>query len=280
MNQLYPLLFENFKPAHLGIIKSALTLSPTGQQTENYKSKSMIVLDCESHMVEDDDVKFHAKNLVLALQTLTPSRNKFVQLFALLPQDYLTAYDTFPEFIKEEDKRSAMNKAFGISFVESFEGKVELNYSLGNAIYSFYTNISNLFDQEGVIEGLAILSGIPKDEIPNPSREWLRILLEGLREEPNLGLEAFQILKTVKDFAEEKDEINPDYKISLSKIEERTNIEERRILSIIALLFKYKLIEKSIVYEENKEDHNVQKEGIGFVRELSRNTDLIDLMNS
>ncbi len=224
-------------------------------------------------MNEEIDVKEHAKNLVCAIQALTPSRNLLIQFLAMSSLDFPTMYDTFPEILKDKEWRKALEMAFGVSFGE----KVDLNHgnNLGRPIVELYEKVFNTLTDEKVREGLALLSGIPQEKIPNPRKEWIHLRLEGLALEPSVGEESLLVLKTIKRVAEERDSAYPQYKLSLSDVEALTNIDERRILSIVDLLLKYKLVGKSSIREDDEEGRSIWKDAIEFGTDLRDEVDLL-----
>lgn len=58
-------------------------------------------------MQENIEVKEHAENMAKAIQALMPSRNYIVQFLAMLPADFPTVFDAFPELLKDNQTRRA-----------------------------------------------------------------------------------------------------------------------------------------------------------------------------
>ncbi len=220
-------------------------------------------------MQEKVEVKEHAENIVNAIQALMPSRNYIVQFLAVSSTDFPTMYDVFPELLRDEKNRTALEMAFGVSFGERVE--VRDYEKLGNIFIDFYSKIFKALEKEDVAQGLAQLMETDKKNIPAPRKEWLELRLRGLAMEPNYGKEAVNVLQTIKKIGEEKDKRYPTYEASSARIAGMGGVTESRIHYVIDLLLKYKLVEKINVAEEGQ-----KKEGIRFGDSLKDHADMID----
>ena len=223
-------------------------------------------------MQEKIEVNEHADNIVKAITALMPSRNYIVQFLSMLPADFPTMYNTFPELLEDEKTRKALEMAFGVSFGEQVE--VRGYNKLGRILIDFYSQIFEALKNEDVIKGLSQLLGTDEN-IPTPEAEWLGLRLQGLAMEPNYGQEAASVLKAVKEIAEEINKDYTTYEASLDRVSKKTSVGEERIHYVIGLLLKYKLVEKVTVTEE--EDGNYSnKEGIKFADSLKNHVEMID----
>ena len=227
-------------------------------------------------MQEKIEIKEHAENIAKAIQALMPSRNYIVQFLAMLPSDYPTIYEAFPELLRDEKTRKALESAFGISFGEQV--KTQDHGKLGYILADFYDKIFKALEREDVRQGLAQLIESDDKNILNLNEEWLKLKLDGLAMEPNYGKEAIDVLKAVKIIGEEKNKQYPTYEVSVAKIADTVKVGEERIYQIIELLLKYKLVKKENVREDEK-GKRVEKEGIIFVDSLKTYANLIEMVS-
>ena len=223
-------------------------------------------------MQEKIEVNEHTDKIVNAITGLMPSRNYIAQFLAMLPADFPIMYDAFPELLDDEKTRRALEMAFGVSFGEQVK---VIGYSdrLGPILIDFYHRISKALENEDVTKGLSQLLGTDEN-IPNPEAEWLGLRLQGLMEF-NDGQEAANVLKVVKETAEEIDKDYPKYEASIDLISKKTSVDGGRIHYVIDLLLKYKLIEKVNVTEGRNEICST-KEGIKFADSLKNHVEMID----
>lgn len=226
-------------------------------------------------MQDKVDVKKHAESIVNAITVLMPSRNYIAQFLAMSPTDFPTMYDAFPELLKDEKTRKALESAFGISFGEQV--KTQDYEKLGYIMADFYDKIFKALGREDVRQGLAQLIEIDERNIPNLHEEWLKLKLDGLAMEPNYGKEAVDVLKAVKIIGEENNKQYPTYEASIARIANTVNIDERRIYQIIELLLKYKLVKKENI-REDEQGKRVEREGIKFVDSLKTYANLIEMI--
>lgn len=220
-------------------------------------------------MQEKIEIKEYADNIAKAIQALMPSRNYIVQFLAMSSTDFPTMYDAFPDLLRDEKNRTALEMAFGVSFGERVE--VRDYEKLGNILIDFYSRIFKALEKEDVAQGLAQLIENDIKNIPAPREEWLESRLHGLGMEPNYGQEAVNVLRAIKKIGEEKNKQYPTYEASSARIAKMGNVTESRIHYVIDLLLKYKLVEKVNVAEEGQ-----KKEGIRFRDSLKDYADMID----
>lgn len=222
-------------------------------------------------MPEKIEVKEHAGNIAKAIQALMPSRNYIVQFLTMLPADFPTLYNSFPELMGDEKTRKALEMAFGVTFGERVQ--VQDYAKLGYILNDFHSRIFKALESKDVAQGLSHLIETDEKNILNPMSEWLELRLQGLAIEPNYGKEAGNVLRTVKKIGVEKNKQYPVYEASSAQIAKVGNVNESRIHYVIDLLLKYKLVEKVGVVEEGQ-----KKEGIRFVDDLKAYADMVDIV--
>lgn len=133
-------------------------------------------------------VKEHMLNLLNALANLSPSRSMISQLVLLLPEESVLVERSYPELASPEAK--GVLESLGVKFGYKVE---RAQNSFAEALYKHIHNIFDWLDDELLFTGqwtidqmnevrssLAKLTGVHIDSIPNPYKEWARLVLRKL----------------------------------------------------------------------------------------------------
>lgn len=122
-----------------------------------------------------ETIREHAVNLVNALVNLSPSRNIVSQLILLLPEDLPVIERSYPEVASSGAK--AVLVSLGVKFGQRVE-RVQQSFAM--EVYKLIHSIFDWLDDEQSRSGLAKLTGIPINSIPNPYLEWAKLVLRKL----------------------------------------------------------------------------------------------------
>lgn len=189
-------------------------------------------------MIEEVDIKEHMENLLNALVALSPSRNYVSQFITMMPQDQSDVLAAYPKFIEDEKTKNIMSRIFDIKY--GSEVKREEYNALGQKLNETVTSILGILDSDDLRNELSVyLKDIRTEEIPNPYREWIKIKIDGLLDEPNYGKNSLKILKLMMD---ENIYINTS---DLSKAPSKVNLSQQELSICLQLLEKYRLVKKS-----------------------------------
>lgn len=201
------------------------------------------------------NVKEHLNNLIEALMALSPSRNYITQFLMMLPQDYPTLYDAYPEILKDEETRSILTQVFGISL----GAKIDAGYGFGNQIRDFLDKIFTALDNEKVRNALnEFLKNVRREPIPNLRKEWAELRLKGVSMEPIYGKDSLRVFRLL---AETKEPY--EYRCDISDMISKTGINEAKMRRIVELLIRYGLIE-----ELGKDTYRIARQIQKYVPEL------------
>lgn len=200
-------------------------------------------------MSSEVDIREHLNNLIEVLIALSPSRNYITQFIIMLPQDYPTLYDAYPEILKDEKIRNTLAQSFGVSLGST----ISVSGGLGNEIRGFITRIFSIFEDENIRKQLdEFLKDIRTDPVPNLKEEWIELKIKGVSMEPTYGNDALRLLKLL---AEIKEPIA--FRCDLSELVSKTGIDEVRIRRIMEFLItKFQLVAKDD--RAGKEGYNIQ----------------------
>lgn len=216
---------------------------------------------------EKMNIKKDVENLVKAINSISPARNRVVQLLKLLP-DYATFCDMFPEIANDEKVKKNLESAFGIKFGT----RIETISGIGRDISNFYDNISDkLAVQHGdndIRNGLAGLLETDIENIMNPDKEWALLKIRSLEEVPDYGKDAIKIIKAIY-----KSRLRS---LDILTISKDTGIEERRVHEIIdSLLVKYNFLSRQDVYVAGLK---ASQPGVCLLTITERYSDIINKM--
>jgi hypothetical protein len=184
---------------------------------------------------EEVNIKEHLNNLIEVLMALSPSRNYVAQFLMMLPQDYPTLYDAYPEILKDEETRNMLQQVFGTSI----GANIDVGYGLGNDIKSFIGIIFTRLEDDKVRSALSeFLKDVRKEPVSNLRREWAELRLKGVSMEPTFGKDALRVFRLLAETKEPS-----PYRCDFSDIVRKTGINESTMRRIIDLLFRFRLIE-------------------------------------
>lgn len=210
---------------------------------------------------EEVNIKEHLNNLVDALIALSPSRNYLTQFLMILPQDYPTLYDAYPDLLKDGETREFLEKGFGVSLQKE---PISIGYGkFGETLVAFIGKLFEKFEDKEFIDALnLLLKDIRAEPIPNLHKEWLKLKIEGALSEPTYGSEAAKVIRIIGEgkFPDVPDFVN-------------MGMEEHRVRRVIELLRgKYRLIERGSGYIEAL---RITKEGFKLTEEIKKYPDLV-----
>jgi len=128
------------------------------------------------------DVKEHVRTLTDALTNLSPSRNLISQFILLLPKASSIVEHSYPEITSSAEAKSLMKQHLGVEFGDMVK-------RASNSFFeALYEQIHKIFDQladEEIRSGLAKLSNVAFNSIPNPYAEWVKLVLKKLSTRPD-----------------------------------------------------------------------------------------------
>ena len=127
-----------------------------------------------------------------ALSALLPSRNYFSQFLMMIPRDWPTMYDIYPEFL-HPSMREKIRVIFGLEY------GVNLNYRVDGLGWYFKGFLEKLFiflDKPDIRKRISDLMGISDEQLINPRKEWFEARLKGVLNGPN-GDKVGKILGTL-----------------------------------------------------------------------------------
>lgn len=204
------------------------------------------------------NVKEHLNNLIEALMALSPSRNYVTQFLMMLPQDYPTLYDAYPEILRDEEIRNILTQSFGISL----GAKIDAGYGFGNQIRDFISRIFTALEDEKVRNALnELLQNVRREPIPNLCKEWAELRLRGVSMEPTYGRDSLRVFRLLAETKEPW-----EYRCDLSDMISKTGINEATMRRIIELMDRFRLIEKDDI--GGKEGYRIASKIRAYVQDL------------
>jgi hypothetical protein len=145
------------------------------------------------------NVREETQNLINALHALSPSRNYLIQYLLMLPKEYPTVYDLFPEFLSDIETRESLRNAFGLEYASQVNPVFDrLAYHLRN----FLGKLFDLMESRETRDALCNLLGVTDEALFNPRLEWIKAKLDGIRSESRDGptmIKILQILATTEE---------------------------------------------------------------------------------
>jgi hypothetical protein len=210
------------------------------------------------------EVKEEIERFLNAIHALLPSRNCVSQYLFMMPKDYPTMYELYPEFLADPLFRERMGKAFGIEY----GSRVECRYdSLSGQFINFMNVIFRILETRDVRLALCEILGVSDDVLLHPKKEWIKARIEGLMSDKENWPLISRVLKILSETME-------PYKYWRDKMNLcevlKINPEE------LNRLIRYPLV-LGLVSEENKHG----RQGYSINAEIQPYTDyLIELLGS
>jgi len=140
------------------------------------------------------NVREATQSLVNALHALCPSRNYLSQYLLMIPREYPTVYDLFPEFLSDvgirEDLRNALKLDYGYQVNPTSDG-------LAYHLRSFLAKLFDLMEMPEVRDSLCSLLGVTDEALFNPRLEWIKAKLGGVKSEEKDGPAVIKILQVL-----------------------------------------------------------------------------------
>jgi len=136
--------------------------------------------------------------LINALQALLPSRNYIVQFLMMIPRDWPTIYDLFPDFLYDPKLREALKNIFGLEYGYKLQTRAD---GFGYKLVMFINEAFSFLSNSVVRKHISKLTGISETELINPRREWFEARVEGILNSPD-GKRIRKILKTLANTKE------------------------------------------------------------------------------
>jgi len=207
------------------------------------------------------NVKEEMLKLVNALSALCPSNNYISQYIQMLPMDYPSTYDMFPEFLSTLELRKLLEEILGITY----GANVDLGYAgrvFAQNLKNFLEQILSFLEDTNIRQKLTALTGASDDAIPNPRKDWIEVRLKGVSLIPNLGPHAIKIIALILESLEPMEGWR-----SFSELVKLIKLEEKQTREIINLLVsKYRLLVA---------DNRSGKEGYRLADDLNRYREVI-----
>lgn len=206
-------------------------------------------------VVSEVNVKEELLKLINALAAVTPSRNYVALYITMMPMDYPSTYDMFPEFLSTPELRESLGQIIGIAYaanVDVIRGGEQFAYNFKN----FLERIFSFFENSGIRQKISALTGISDDTIPNPRKEWVEVRLKGIKSIPEQGCYAMRILRLILESLEPAEGWR-----SFSDLVRLLELTESDVRKIINLISKYRLIAR---------DDRGGKEGYRLADDLNR----------
>jgi len=174
--------------------------------------------------VTEKELKEHLNNLINAIYAFSPTRNYVLQLLELLPKDYVTMAEAYPELFKDEKSRQMLKDILGIKIGE----KVELGYGLGYILDTIsYFIKNNVFGRYNWKDLQPKLTKFLNRELPDVRAELFEHKIKIAIAEPTYGEDIKKVLTIMT--REGKGE---DLCVGLSEMMEKIGIDRNRLLVI------------------------------------------------
>lgn len=174
--------------------------------------------------VTEEELKKHLNNIVDAFYALSPTRNYVLQLLEILPEDYVTLVDAYPELFKDEETRQRLKDILGIAIGE----KVEPGSGLGYKCKFISDRIrSDFFGSYGWEELRTKLGEYLGRELPNVNEELWEHKIRIAMSEPTYGDDVKKVLTSMVKEGE-----GGQLQINLSQMTEKTALDRSRLLEI------------------------------------------------
>ena len=206
----------------------------------------------EAKEVLDININEHVSTFIKALIALSPSRNRVTQFLYLIYLNHRIRYDilyeSFPEIMKDEDKKKLFFEIFGVKLVDEH---IELDREdYGYALASFIDKVMLLFENpEFRKSASAFIEEEFPEGIPNLREEWVKVRLEGLKQVPEFSENAFKILTALKSYGRR----------SLETLKKLCKLDEYTLRRTLNLLEIYRLVNK--IGEDYELAEDVRKYG-------------------
>lgn len=153
--------------------------------------------DITDYELSTGELKKHLNNLINALIALCPTRNYISQFLMVLPEEYATMYDSFPEFLNDKLFRGQLQTVLGLllgpkiqylpnSFAEKLIEVIEFTFNIFNN--DKWLQVWNDF-----------LGDIRSDKILNLFQEWILAKMQIAIKDPIHGKIAYTILKSISE---------------------------------------------------------------------------------
>src|SRR4030042_3197847 len=143
------------------------------------------------------ELKRHINNFFEALLALCPSRNYLSQFLSLLPDDYASMYDSFPEFLADRDLRETMRTILGLTYGPIVEIPATSTgkklQQLINLALEVLSDSSLLNTSSDILK--EVRNGAP---LIDPAKEWITVKVQAALEDPKWGIIAKGILNILK----------------------------------------------------------------------------------
>lgn len=134
------------------------------------------------------------QKLVNTLNALCPSRNYISQYLLLVPKDYPTIHDLFPEFLSDVEVREDLKKILGIDYGYQVSASGD---TLSNHLRNFLFKLFDLMENPTLRESLCKLLGVSDNALFNPRLEWIRARVNGVKSDKKDGPTSIKILQVL-----------------------------------------------------------------------------------
>jgi len=213
-------------------------------------------------VLSEINTKEEMLKLVNALSALCPSYNYCSQYIQMLPMDYPSTYDMFPEFLSTPEIRKFLEDILGITYGANVDlssyGGVAFAYNLKG----FVERIFSFLEDPNIRKRLSELTGASEDIIPNPRKEWIEVRLKGVSLIPTVGPHAIRIITLLLESLEPAEGWR-----SFTELVKLLRLDEKQTREIINLLVsKYRLIIP---------DNRSGREGYRLADDLKRYSEII-----
>jgi len=145
------------------------------------------------------NVREEAQRFINALHALCPSRNYLSQYLLMIPKEYPTIYDLFPEFLSDVEIRENLKNALGLEY--GYQVNV-IGDGLAQHLRIFLLKLFDLMESSVVRYSLRSLLGVTDEALFNPRLEWIKSKLVGIKSGTNDGpniIKFLQVLSTTEE---------------------------------------------------------------------------------
>lgn len=143
------------------------------------------------------ELKKHLNNIINALIALCPTRNYISQFLMVLPEEYATMYDSFPEFLSDPQFRSQLQTILGLTIGPKIQySSNSFAEKLVNIIEFTFKTFEN---QAWLQEWNEFLKEVRDDKVPNVVEEWVSVKIQLAIKDPIYGKLSFMILKQITE---------------------------------------------------------------------------------
>lgn len=153
--------------------------------------------DITNYELSIGELKKHLNNLFNALIALCPTRNYISQFLMVLPEEYATMYDSFPEFLNDKLFRGQLQAILGLLLGPKIQ---YLPNSFAEKLIEVIECIFKIFSDDKWLQvSNDFLSDIRSDKIPNLFKEWILVKMQIAIKDPIHGKIAFIVLKSISE---------------------------------------------------------------------------------